>query len=377
MKIAITGPHFWPYLRRGSAAYIYNLSKHLVGLGHEIEVITGKPGKSKVVTYGKITKKFTRYIQHPVLERYHINRIHLFSLNCLYHFIKNDYDIIHCIYHPDGFTLSLLRTLKKIRYVQLVGTTPFRFHYTHSPIDPYMFEKALSRADRCIVPSRYAQENIKMEHNIDCELIPCGVDIQHFRPNGFKDAEPPRIICTAALHDERKNVPLLVKAFELLIQDGTEAILQLVAETTLETNNYLFSLVDDRVRRSIEILPHKTYMQLPELYASAAVSVLSSISETFGMSMLESLACGTPVVGTRSGAIPEIINDPSIGTLFDMVDDPRESTINLYRSIKKALELSKDPNTVERCQKHVSHYEWTKVAKKMESLYECILGVKK
>jgi hypothetical protein len=60
-----------------------------------------------------------------------------------------------------------------------------------------------------------------------------------------------------------------------------------------------------------------------------------------------------------------------------MVDDPRESTINLYRSIKKALELSKDPNTVERCQKHVSHYEWTKVAKKMESLYECILGVKK
>jgi phosphatidylinositol alpha-mannosyltransferase len=377
MKIAITGPHSWPYFRRGSAAYIYNLSKYLVSLGHEVEVITGKPGKSKVVTCGRLTTKFSRYIQHPVLERHHINRIHLFSLNCLYHFIKNDYDIIQCIYHPDGFTLSLLRTLKKIRYVQLVGTTPFKYHYTHSPIDPYMFEKAVHRADRCMVPSRYAQENMKKENHINCELIPCGVDMQHFRPVGVKDAEPPRIICTAALHDERKNVRLLVKAFELLIQDGTEAILQLVAETSVETNNYLLSLVDDRVRRAIQILPHKTYMQLPKLYASAAVSVLPSLSETFGMSMIESLACGTPVVGTRSGALPEIINDPSIGTLFDMVDDPRESTINLYRSIKKALALSKDPNTVDRCRTHASRYEWTKVAKKMESLYECILGIKK
>lgn len=370
MKIAITGPHYWPYRRRGSAAYIYNLSKHLAEAGHTVEVITGKPGKTRVVTNGLITIHYLRYLLNPLLNRFHIDRVHMFTANCFFHFLANEYDVIHCMYHPDGFTLSQLRKVKKLRFVQLVPTVPFDFHWKHSPIDPYMFEKAIRGADRCIAPSRYAQDYMMNNNDIQCELVPCGVDMEHFRPCRKKDMNVPRILCTAALHDERKKIPLLLKAFEMLLKEGRPAILQLAAETTPDTNRYLCSLVSRDVLKSVQILPKVTYRELPEYYSAASAAVLSSVSETFGMTMIESLACGTPVVGTNSGAIPEVINSPSIGSLFEMDDNESVSVLNLYRALKGTLELAGKPDTEKLCRQHASQYEWKKVVKQMISLYE-------
>ena len=374
MKIAITGPHHWPYRRRGSAAYIYNLSKHLAEAGHTVEVITGKPGKSRVAFDGLVKIYYLRYLLNPLLNRFKVDRVHMFSANCLVHFLTNKYDVVHCMYHPDGFTLSHLRKVKKIRYVQLVPTVPFDFHWKHSPIDPYMFEKATRGADMCIAPSHYAQDYMMSNNNLKCELVPCGVDMEHFRPCGKKNMNVPRILCTAALHDERKRIPLLLKAFEMLLNEGRPAILQLAAETTAHTDKYLSSLVSSDVLKSVQILPSVTYKELPEYYSAASATVLSSVSETFGMNMVESLACGTPVVGTNSGAIPEIINNPGIGYLFENDDNESVSVLNLYNAIKSTLELAGESDTVELCRQHASQYDWKKVVKQMILLYERALS---
>lgn len=371
MKIAITCPHYWPYRRRGSAVYMYNLSKQLAFNGHEVDVITGKPGKSRVVTYDHIKIHYLRYLINPLLNRLNIDRVHMFTVNCLNHFLKNKYDVIHCMYHPDGFTLSHLRKIKKIKYIQLVPTVPFDFHWKHSPIDPYMFGKAVKGADFCIAPSRYAQNYMIKNSNIKCELIPCGVDMEHFYPCRERETSVPRILCASALWDDRKKVPLLLKAFEMLLKEGTPAILQLAAETNPDTNMYLNSLVGSEVFKSVQILPTVTYKELPEFYSAASVTVLSSVSETFGMTLIESLACGTPIVGTKSGAIPEIINNPSIGNLFEIDEENDSISVqNLYQALKKTIDTAKKPETVENCREHASQYDWKKVVKQMISLYE-------
>jgi phosphatidylinositol alpha-mannosyltransferase len=372
MKIAITGPHYWPYRRRGSASYIYNLSRHLTEAGHQVEVITGKPGKSRVVTDDNVKIHYLPYLINPLFHGFKLDRVHMFSANCFFHFLSNDYDMIHCMYHPDGFTLSHLRRFKKIRYVQFVATVPFEFHWKHSPIDPYMFDKAVKGADLRIAISHYAQEYMMKNSHIECEHIPCGVDMDRFLPCGDKNTTAPRILCTAALHDERKNIPLLLKAFEMLIDDGVPAVLQLAAETTPAVNKYLTSLVRPDVMKSVQILPTVTHKELPQFYSEASVTVLPSLNETFGMVLIESLACGTPVVGTKSGAIPEIINNPEIGALFEMEDDHngKKSAVNLCQAIKKTLELSADPQTKERCRQHASPYHWKKITKQLIALYE-------
>ena len=370
MKIAITCPHYWPYRRRGSAAYIYNLSKHLAEAGHTVDVITGKPGKSRVVKNGFITIHYLPYLLNPLLNRFNIDRVHMFTANCLFHFLANEYDMIHCMYHPDGFTLSHLRKIKRLRFVQLVPTVPFDLHWKHSSIDPYMFGKAVRGADFRIAPSHYAQEYMMNNSNLDCELIPCGVDMEHFRPCSRKNVNAPRILCTAALHDERKRISLLLRAFEMLLKEGVPAILQLAAETTPDAVRRLCSLVNRDVLKSVQILPAVTYKELPEYYSAASATVLSSLHETFGMTLIESLACGTPVVGTNSGAIPEIINNPGVGNLFENDDDESGTVMNLYHALKRTLELAGNPDTEKLCRQHAGQYDWKKIVKQMISLYE-------
>ena len=68
----------------------------------------------------------------------------------------------------------------------------------------------------------------------------------------------------------------------------------------------------------VEIRPIRSDEELEACYREAWVSVLASREEPFGLVLVESLACGTPVIGTRSGGITEIIGpDAEVGGLFD------------------------------------------------------------
>jgi phosphatidylinositol alpha-mannosyltransferase len=375
MKIAITGPHYWPYWRRGSASYIHNLAKYLTEQSHEVEIVTSKPGKKEILSNGKLTITYHRYLQHPLLLQHNIDRIQTFALSCSAHFLKKNYDLIHCIYHSDGFAAYLLKKLKRLRYVFHVTVTPFKLHFQNSEFDHYLFKKAISSADQCIAPSIYAREHLKREYDIDATFIPCGVDTNFFSPNASEKQNPPRILFTAPLYDERKQPYLLLKSFELLIKDGTNAILQLAGETTNEITSSFLSRTDPEIRKFIEVIYPITYQQLPKVYASASVTVLPSISETFGMTLLESLASGTPVVGTKSGAIPEIISNPSIGSLFEMKreNDFSDNAVNLFKAIKRTLKLTEKPETINRCCQHATQYSWRTVGKEMESLYNRVM----
>jgi glycosyltransferase involved in cell wall biosynthesis len=55
---------------------------------------------------------------------------------------------------------------------------------------------------------------------------------------------------------------------------------------------------------------------LPGIYANATILVLPSFDEGFGLSALEAMACGTPVIASNGGALPELIGDA--GLIFDL-----------------------------------------------------------
>ena len=76
------------------------------------------------------------------------------------------------------------------------------------------------------------------------------------------------------------------------------------------------------------------------------------------------MAAGTPVVAARSGACPEIVDDPRVGRLFEPGD-----AADLARAIGEALDLAADPETVAACREQARRWDWSRVVERYEALY--------
>ncbi|CUS78195.1 glycosyltransferase, partial [Candidatus Kryptobacter tengchongensis] len=115
------------------------------------------------------------------------------------------------------------------------------------------------------------------------------------------------------------------------------------------------------------------YDEMPKYHNLADVFVLPSVptqrwQEQFGMVLIESMACGKPVITTMSGSIPEVVEDKAILVQpFDFLE--------LYKAMKKILIDEKLASEMGKKAREfvVQNYNAEDVAKKIEKIYESIL----
>jgi hypothetical protein len=161
-----------------------------------------------------------------------------------------------------------------------------------------------------------------------------------------------------------------VKAFDELVRNVPQATLQLAGDVSPELAENLLHSVLPGARNAIEFIPVTSDDVLASLYRNAAVSVVPSLREPFGMVTVESLASGTPVVGTNNGATPEILDNPEIGVLFEPTDDPGE----LSQAMLRGLELARNSLTEQRCRRHAEQYSLNAVGTRYEQLFEEVVS---
>jgi glycosyltransferase involved in cell wall biosynthesis len=107
---------------------------------------------------------------------------------------------------------------------------------------------------------------------------------------------------------------------------------------------------------------------LPSLYAASALYVLPSLHEGFGIPCLEAMACGTPVIATRVGALPEIVGDAGW-----VVDDPMDH-IALAAAIERVIgDARLRQQMIERGFKHASMFSWKRSAQQMLNIYHSVM----
>ncbi len=376
LKIAITCPRYLPYGRRGSERYVFDLCNFFYSRGHEVTIITSKPGKSRIQRRGNTTIISNRYLQHPLLLRHPRLVFHTFALSCFTSLLTGKYDIVHSLLYPDGYALSINRIIKRTKYVFQVTNSPNSIIGDMS-IARWMLHGAVCRADQLLSSSQYIKSLVKEELGYESEVIPVPVNCSFFRPISTKDMNHPRILYAGSLNDPRKRVDLLIEAFNILIEKNPKAILQLSGEVNAEVKSRLLSRAHTNALDSVYFLGAGRFTDMPKLYSEACVTVLPSIDEAQGMVLNESLACGTPVVGTNSAGIPEIINDLDVGTLFESSDTSLEvSARALCEAIHRTIDLSKDPQTVQRCREHAMRFSWEVIGPQIEQLYYKVLNKK-
>jgi alpha-1,6-mannosyltransferase len=205
-----------------------------------------------------------------------------------------------------------------------------------------------ARFDLVMAPSQLIAQRLRAIGHERVAVQPLGVDGECFHP-ARRDASlraelglpaDTRLLVFAGRLAREKQIPLLLETFARL---GNPYHLLLVggeARTRLSANVTLLPYEQDSAR-------------LARLLASADALVHAGIHETFGMIVIEAMACARPVIGLRAGAIAELIDD-SVGLLADP-QRPRslvEAIAALYERDVDALGRNARAR-VER------HYTWT------------------
>ena len=167
------------------------------------------------------------------------------------------------------------------------------------------------RFDVVFAPSRLMCEFLNSIGVMNTLHQPLGVDAEIFHPKRrtlelrSKLGLPPetRLLVYAGRFAGEKNLPILLQAF-----------------TRLGRPYHLLMIGGDRASRpthNVTILPYRRdSLELAESLASADALVHAGTKETFGLVLLEAMACGRPVVAARASAIPEFV-DESVGMLAE------------------------------------------------------------
>jgi len=142
-------------------------------------------------------------------------------------------------------------------------------------------------------------------------VVPLGVDQAMFQPraDGLRD-ERLRIVTTSSSDIPLKGLRHLLTAFRDLSADWPEAELVVVGKPREGPSRELASRLEAEGR--MRFVSGLTNSELADLYASATVCVTPSLYEGFGLPAIEAMACGTPVIVTDGGALPEVVGDAGL-----------------------------------------------------------------
>lgn len=361
LRVALLNPCYWPEVRRGSERIVRELAAGLLADGWRPSLITSHSGlPARTFEDGLRVVRVPRPPEGPLLrlglEEYltHVPFSYL-ALRC------GAYDIAHAMYPTDA--------LAAVRWARATGR-PAVLTYMGIPSRTWLgaargrreiTRRAVAGCDAVVVLSHAAATALRESLGREPEVIHPGVDLDAFRPPPARRPGP-AIVCTAAPDIARKNVGLLVDAFGLLRRRVHDARLMLVRPQSPATARA--AGVDLNAAGVEWIEPDQRPSVLSRAYGEAWVSALPASDEAFGVALIESFACGTPAVGYARGGIPEIIDRPGVGALFDRLEPAA-----LAAALAAALELAADPETATRCRSRAADFSAGEASQRYLELY--------
>ncbi len=374
MKIAITHPTDWPLVRRGTERFMNELAEFLSRRGHEVTVIAAKPGRGEVIEHDGYVTRHHRRLWHPALGKRGIIEAHAFLVSCLGALLRRRYDVVQCCSFTDAYAASIAKRWTGTPYVFWVNGIPPRVKYYRSlSLGGRVFTRAIRDADEVINLSEFTQSYVQENYDRQGVVLPVPVDVGRFPLSRSRDLERPEILCTASLDDVRKGGRVLFRAFSLLKARRPNARLRIAYSLSDQLRDELLSQVEPAYRADVIFAGTGKLDDLPRWYGQATTSVLPSLWEPFGLVVIESLATGTPVVGTRSGALETLLADPAVGRLFDPGEDAQAEATNaagLAQALDEAIDLSRDPQTADRCRRNAEQFSWEVVGPEFERIYQ-------
>ncbi len=341
MRIALLSYRSKPHCG-GQGVYLRHLSRELVALGHDVEVFSGQPYPELDEGVGLTKVPSLDLYREP--DPFRVPRLREFrDLTDVYEFLAmltaafpeprtfsrrvakvlaartDDFDVVH-----DNQTVGygMLDVAERLPFVETIHhpiTFDRKVDLAHAPLRKrlalrrwYSFlrmqAKVARRVPLVLTVSESSRRDIAQDFGVDperIEVIALGVD-EGFRPP-TRPRVPGRLVAMASADTPMKGVATLLEAVAKL---RTEREVHLVLVTKPARGGRTEQLIEQLgLGDAVEFRHGLSDEELVELMGSAEVACVPSLYEGFSLPTAELMACETPLVVSRAGAIPEVVGD--------------------------------------------------------------------
>lgn len=383
----------------GQGVYVRNLSRELTALGHRVEVFSGAPyavlddGVQLTRVPGLDLYRPEDPFRRPALREFRSDldvleyatmctagfpepRVFALRLERLLRSRIGDFDILHdnqtlapgilrlhrrglplltTIHHP--ITADRALELAAARGWQRVTKRRF-YDFVH------MQRRVARNLPAVLTVSATSAADIERDFGVSPErmtVVPVGVDVETFAPTVVPRVAG-RLVTVASADVPLKGLPVLITALTRLDPAAWRELIVVGAPSDRTSKALAGAGLLDRV----SFRSGMTDSELAALLGSAQVHVVPSLYEGFSLPAVEAMACGTPLVASRVGALPELIADDA-GVLVEPGDADALAhgiaTLLADPSRRTAL------GAVGR-RRAVSTYSWRAVAEQTVAQYE-------
>jgi len=406
MRIALLSYRSKPHCG-GQGIYVRHLSRELVALGHSVEVFSGQPYPdlddgvvlTKVPSLDLYRDPDPFRVPSPREFRDRID-VQEFATMCVAGFPEpktfslrvagllkeraGEFDIAHdnqtlgygmldiernglpliaTVHHPITFDrrIDIASTRNPWRKLTLMRWYGF----------VRMQAKVARQARRILTPSHVSMVDIERDFGVDpsrMQAILLGVDDCFVPPTTAR--VPGRILAMASADAPVKGIATLLEAFAKL---QTERQLELLLVTKPQLGGRTEQLIESLgIQDSVRFVSGVSEAELVQIMGSAEVACVPSLYEGFSLPTAELMACQTPLVVSRAGAIPEVVGPDGLCADLVTPGDVEE----LVAALGKLLD---DPQRRERMgqagrRRVLELFSWKVVAMKVAAAYEEVIA---
>ncbi|UCH85569.1 MAG: glycosyltransferase [Candidatus Latescibacterota bacterium] len=381
----------------GQVTYVIELSKALAELGIKVDIYTRRfGGRSEV----DAVNDDVRVIRIPCGSDEFIRKEDLFPhldefVNNMEAYIRKNeltYDLFHSHYWDAGYSGMNLAERFGLPFIytahslgawkkEQMGGDPEEMEKLFKFTERIHWENIIFRkATAQTVTTLDGKETYKRLYDFESDdlvIIPPGVDVRRFRPTPTEFSSgietPESYIFALSRIDSNKGIDYLIKAFALVRKKSNAVLLigggsKNPKEHEIDVKNNLLQLVDSLdLRDRVTFTGYVRDEDLDTYYRNARVFVLPSKYEPFGMTVLEAMACNTPVVATGYGGLRHVLTDRRDSLLVDPsnTEELASAIIEVLTDEMLAAKLSEvGLRLIER------RFSWQSIARQTVSFYE-------
>ncbi|MHC1729256.1 MAG: glycosyltransferase family 4 protein [Syntrophobacteraceae bacterium] len=343
MRILLAQDTYLPKLG-GAELHVFNLAKFLSRMGHGVTVVTPCMDGSPSFEIDKTGFRIIRMQSFPSSQS--IVYSPLFYLKSLPQVMRlvAETDVVHGHYtyiYSAAFGLAA-RMLGKTNCVTLHGRGTLDSSASKVPRRILRW-LSLKLAHRVIATSTEMSSIALRFVPLDrIQIIPNGVDVDHFRLNGNRPQRGKVIMAVRRLVP-KNGIQYLIEAMPFILERIPDAELKLIG--TGDLHHYLHQRVLELgIADHVRFLGAVSNDRIPGLLSEADVMVFPSSAESTSLAALEAMAAGVPVVASAVGAYPELVGDNERGTLVELFDRkesdydaPLEISSERYKMLANAV----------------------------------------